>query len=251
MNGKYLNRLGGKDYLMLNFLATDLIEMKVKLLTRLGLQEFSKIFIPELPGQNILFVAARAIKKDGTVIEMDMDDMEKMDFSLSNANDKEKVGEVRFSIPNTAVDDVVEIVYMVKRPYFNTSETAMLASYLPAMKSTFNLAVSKGTRVDYRQYNGVYPPALIDEDMFWDRYTPGFYVDKGQIPVMEVPFLNKVVLSNFGYEGYLAYARSNFETPLDTGFVLPPSAENLFLVFYDEDNEPHFIFPRRPRSSTW
>ena len=98
------------DYSAYSGLLTLTLHKRVRILTKNGLDSYSFLSLIDNKYSDILTLDARTIKPDGTVLELNIDDIKQVDLvSGEDLEDKENPKK-RFAIPGLEIGDEVEFI---------------------------------------------------------------------------------------------------------------------------------------------
>jgi hypothetical protein len=131
---------------------------RIKILTRKGAEEYSKVFIPKSTVGKVVKILAKNIKPDGREIIVKSEDIKEVE-SVTNGVFDWKQGHYRFSVPGVEQGDELEIVYSISKPdNLATSGDYFFSSYLPVIQSTLVLNFSNAITVTLKNFNGLRNP---------------------------------------------------------------------------------------------
>jgi len=96
--------------------------VRVKVFTERGREKYSKVDIPFIKGVKIKEIMARVIKPDGTIIELNKNDIFEREIAKT---DKVKVKAKSFAVPNIETGVVVEYRYQEVYPRSSANNMRM------------------------------------------------------------------------------------------------------------------------------
>ncbi len=135
---------------------------KIKLLNEMGLEEYATMVIPDLPGFEIITLDARTIKPDGTVIDLEADDIKEKEISLSDI-DEIGIDYLQFAIPGVEIGDEIESIFVLESENPQFYGEYIMESYLPIISSTFRLIFPRSAQVEIKTYNGLHKPVSMQK----------------------------------------------------------------------------------------
>ena len=153
--------------------------VRVKIFTERGREKFSKFDIPFTKGRKIENVAARVIKSDGSIVELQPGDIFERDIVTVR---KIKIKAKSFAVPGIEPGVIVE--YQYEEAIKNDSvsgERLTFQSDIPMQKVTYLVRPYQGTNLSFKAYN--MPEVNFSED----KSNKGFY--KGTL--VNVPSLKE------------------------------------------------------------
>jgi Domain of Unknown Function with PDB structure (DUF3857) len=130
------------------------VMQKIKILTKKGLEDYSKVFVNIYPKEHIKVVDARTIKPNGKTINLKSKDIKQLTFKSRFYQDS-RFQQLRFSIPGVEVGDEVEIIYTVKSGTLNQGGDIIMNSYLPCISASVTYGSSKAFVHEFKMYNGM------------------------------------------------------------------------------------------------
>ena len=140
--------------------------VRVKIFNDRGREKFSKIDIPFTKGTKVLDIAARVIKPDGTIVQLNPSDIFEREIARAN---KLKINAKSFAMPGIEPGVIVE--YQYRQTFKNdsaTGERLIFQRDVPMQKVTYYVRPYKGTNLSYSLFN------LPDVKFVQDK--DGFYV---------------------------------------------------------------------------
>lgn len=142
--------------------------VRVKIFTERGREKFSKFDIPFLKGKKVENVAARVIKSDGSIVELQPGDIFERDIVTVR---KVKIKAKSFAVPGIEPGAIVEYQYDESiRGDSVSGERLVFQRDIPMQKVTYYVRPYAGTNLKYNFYN--MPETRFTED----RANKGFYV---------------------------------------------------------------------------
>lgn len=168
---------------------------KLRILTRKGINDYSKIIIPQQSGRNLTKLGVRTIKKDGQSVMLNTKDIRKLDVAEDeNIYSKDKY--LLFAIPGVEVDDEIEI-FTEYEGYNQLSQDVYLNSYLPCIHASFTLFTAGNMETEIKVFNGMPEPKLSNRGMVkceWEMENVPSLTDQNySIPAKEQPYFRYVV----------------------------------------------------------
>jgi len=148
---------------MSNLLFTTVQRVRVKILDKSALEDYSKFFYRDGigTGANVGF---RIIKPDGSVKKVDLSDAIEVTYSLVptifRTNYTYKLNYKKIAIPNLVVGDIIDYYYTTENTYkqdgiFSFSPFIFrINKKYPIVKQKYFYNVDKGFKVSYRTFNG-------------------------------------------------------------------------------------------------
>lgn len=158
--------------------------VRVKIFTERGREKFSKFDIPFVKGIKIQNLAARVIKSDGTITEIQPSDIFEREIVKVG---KAKVLAKSFAVPNIEPGVIVEYQYEEERKGDGLGgERLSFQRDIPMQKVSYYLRPFKGTNLEITPYNMVGDTRFVD-----DKERKGFQVlTKTNIPALkDEPFM--------------------------------------------------------------
>ena len=142
--------------------------VRVKIFTERGRERFSKFDIPFLKGRKIENIAARVIKSDGTIVELQPSDIFERDIITLR---KTKIKAKSFAVPGIEPGVIVEYQYdeSVKNDSLS-GERLTFQRDIPMQKVTYRVRPYEGTSLSFKAYN------MEDMDFSKDPNNKGFYI---------------------------------------------------------------------------
>jgi hypothetical protein len=197
--------------------------VRVKIFTERGRERFSKFDIPFTKGKTVEEVAARVIKPDGTIIELQPGDIFERDIVKAG---KFFVRAKSFAVPGIEPGVIVE--YQYKETIKNDSadnERLLFQRDIPIQRMTYYVRPYKDTRLNFAFQNMPEMRFVPDTDGFYvgtRENVPAFREEPQMPPDDEVR--QWVLLS---YKSYYGFRWNLFGTPLGIGFdeITKPSKE--------------------------
>jgi len=220
------------------------LHKRVRILTKKGLSQYSFVSIPNNKYSEIVLLDARTIKPDGTIQELEVEDIKEVDISTTSSSlGLYGVAQKRFAIPGVEVGDEIEIVYKVKLHNLLLVEDFYLHSELPILHSKLTIRLRSGLYPHLYYFNGaVHAETKIDGNFVkysWESNNlPGYNNTKNARISSELPFV-RLVLKEVKYR---------VETIESTITIMPDSWETVFDIinssFRKEEvrnNRSHYI----------
>ncbi len=148
----------GLDYSSLLTSYSGLIVYKVhkrfRILTKDGLDKYSFVTVENHKNAEIVSLDARTIKPDGTVHDLESEDIKEIDITraseLAGGGDAKK----RFAIPGVEIGDEIEVVYEVKGHGMFLVEDFYFHTNIPILSSNLTLKLRLGIYPQMYYYNG-------------------------------------------------------------------------------------------------
>lgn len=139
LDDKKLSKLSYKHY------------VRVKIFTERGREKFSKFDIPFLKGKKVEDVAARVIKPDGTIVNLQPSDIFERDILTIR---KVKVKAKSFAVPGIEPGVIVEYQYSESIKNDSASgERLLFQRDIPLQKVTYYVRPYQGTSLQTKFYN--------------------------------------------------------------------------------------------------
>ena len=187
-------------------LLTFSYHLRIRILTKNGLDEFSFVKIQTEKYADIVKLDARTIKPDGTVHNLERDDIKEVDLtSVNDINDEELSPTKRFAIPGVEVGDEIELFYQVKGHGMLLSEDFYFHTEVPVLQSKLTIRMRAGLYPDLYYYNGaVHASRSVDRiySVFsWEnKNLPGYTNTAHSNMSSELPFVRFIMKQiNFKY----------------------------------------------------
>jgi Domain of Unknown Function with PDB structure (DUF3857)/Transglutaminase-like superfamily len=197
--------------------------VRVKIFTERGRERFSKFDIPFIKGKKVEEVAARVIKPDGTITELQPSDIfEREIFKAGKISVKAK----SFAVPNIEPGVIVE--YQYKETIKNDSASGEILSFqrdIPMQKVVYSVRPYKGSTLNFSYKNMPEMRFLLNNDGFYvgtRENVPAFKEEPQMPPDSEVR--QTVSLS---YDSFSSFRWSFFGNPVGIGFdeIIKPNKE--------------------------
>ena len=153
--------------------------VRVKIFTERGREKFSKFDIPFTKGRKIENVAARVIKPDGSIVELQPGDIFERDIITVR---KTKIKAKSFAVPGIEPGVIVE--YQYEEAIKNDSVSGERLTFqrdIPMQKVTYLVRPYQGTNLSFKAYN------MSEVNFSEDKSNKGFY--KGTL--VNVPSLKE------------------------------------------------------------
>lgn len=167
---------------------------KIKILTKQGVEDYAKIFVSKYASQTIAVLDARTIKSSGEIVDLNAEDIKKLDFKDGFEDDR--LEELRFMVPGVEVGDEIEVVYQVNEVTFG--DDIFFHSYLPVMFSKFTFVTDMKIITDIVSRNGLQDPEVTrNSEMVtyeWKlQNLPAMENQGGAIKSYELPYVTIVI----------------------------------------------------------
>ena len=141
--------------------------VRVKIFTERGREKFSKFDIPFTKGRKIENVAARVIKPDGSIVQLQPQDIFERDIVTVR---KIKIKAKSFAIPGIEPGVIVEYQYdEVSKNDSVSGERLTFQRDIPMQKVTYLVRPYQGTNLTFKAYN------MPELNFFEDKANKGFY----------------------------------------------------------------------------
>ena len=189
---------------------TEVVREMVKLNDKSAVSEFSELSFTQFQkssgffydAKTTIYVGARVIKPNGTIKEINADDI-----VLTKDEAKEK--KAKLAIPDLAPADIIDYfvasVYSVNNDFSSKAYNVILFDEAPVLSLSFHGQLGKKFTVEYRSYNGA-PDLQVgkndDEDIIIDvtkKDIPPFETSLFVAPGMQLPFIRMNI--SLGYRG--------------------------------------------------
>lgn len=157
--------------------------VRVKIFTERGREKFSKFDIPFVKGRKIQNIAARVIKPDGSIVELQPSDIFERDIVTVR---KLKVKAKSFAVPGIEPGVIVEYQYEEAIKGDSASgERLVFQRDIPMQRVTYSIRPFSGTNLSFRSYN------MPDMNFVKDKTEKGFYTGTlTNVPsIKEEPFM--------------------------------------------------------------
>ena len=141
--------------------------VRVKIFTERGREKFSKFDIPFTKGRKIENVAARVIKPDGSIVELQPGDIFERDIITVR---KTKIKAKSFAVPGIEPGVIVE--YQYEEAIKNDSVSGERLTFqrdIPMQKVTYLVRPYQGTNLSFKAYN------MSEVNFSEDKSNKGFY----------------------------------------------------------------------------
>lgn len=157
--------------------------VRVKIFTERGREKFSKFDIPFVKGRKILNIAARVIKPDGSIVQLQPSDIFERDIVTVR---KTKIKAKSFAVPGIEPGVIVEYQYEETIKGDSASgERLVFQRDIPMQRVTYSVRPFTGTSLSFRAYN------MPDMNFVKDKENKGFYTGTmTNVPsIREEPFM--------------------------------------------------------------
>ncbi len=141
--------------------------VRVKIFTERGREKFSKFDIPFTKGRKIENVAARVIRPNGSIVELQPDDIFERDIITVR---KTKIKAKSFAVPGIEPGVIVE--YQYEEAIKNDSASGERLTFqrdIPMQKVTYLVRPYQGTNLSFKAYN------MSEVNFSEDKSNKGFY----------------------------------------------------------------------------
>lgn len=178
-----------EDY---RFFSRNIIKRRIKIQTQEGLDKYARIIIPKKSGMHIEQLDARAIKQDGSIVDLDAKNDIKA-IELSDNDDLDKTKYKVFSVPGVAVGDEIEMVCIQEGYTIEWGATVVLHQSIPVLKSEFAVeSKNKGIVIMATSRNGMKDGKMEKNIgnviLTWrGENLPGLYEERGNISARTLP----------------------------------------------------------------
>jgi hypothetical protein len=169
---------------------------RVKILTKKGLEDYSFASIPNYESLELTILDARTIKPDGTVIDLDKEDIVEVETPLSYDDETDLIvsEQKRFAIPGVEVGDIIEYVYELKYRNLLLVDEIFFHKDLPVILSKLTVKLRSGLYARLYYYNGAeHAESYVDGNFLtysWEsKNLPGYSNDQYARESMELPFV--------------------------------------------------------------
>jgi uncharacterized protein DUF3857 len=173
------------------------IHERFRLLTKAGVDEMSFVTMKNHKNVDVEILDARTIKPDGTVHELESEDIKEVDISSTSQLDI-KVGEKRFAIPGVEIGDEIEFVYKISGHQLITVRDFYFHSTLPILESKLTLRLRAGMYPQLYYYNdAVHGNTEVDGNYavytWYSEKIPGYKNTSRSNKSLELPFVRLVM----------------------------------------------------------
>ncbi|MFT4879096.1 MAG: hypothetical protein ACI9LS_001255 [Flavobacteriales bacterium] len=174
------------------FITTKTKFIRIKLQTERGVERYAKVYLEKEANWKLIKIDARSIHEDGKITDLDKDQIMSLGFTNSR-NESDSYEEIRFSIPNAKVGDIIEITYSMTYGHFINGEDVFLYSSIPCLNAQYKLSVPPQLAIESKAYNGmpefeVEPATDRVKYIFNQKGLPGLGSQDYSIPHRELPF---------------------------------------------------------------
>ena len=219
------------------------LHKRIRILTKKGLSEFSFVVIPDFKHADIVTLDARTIKPDGTIHDLEQEDIKEVDITSTNLMGSNGVAQKRFAIPSVEIGDEIELVYKVEGRSMLLVKDFFFHSELPVLHSKLTVRLRSGLYPQFYYFNGaVHAETSIDGNFVkysWEsKNLPGYSNTENARISDELPFVRLV----------LKEVKFRVETIESTISIMPDSwqvvFDNLNETFLEEEirsNKAHYI----------
>lgn len=174
------------------FTTTKTKFIRIKLLTERGVERYGKVYLEKDANWRITKLDARSIHPDGKITNLDKDQIINLGFTDSR-NEDNSYQEVRFSIPDAKIGDIIEITYSMRFGHFMSGDDVMQHSEIPCLDAQYKLNVPSQMAIESKSYNGMADfsvKASTERVKYLYKQTniPGLGEQKFAIPHRQIPF---------------------------------------------------------------
>lgn len=173
------------------------VHKRFRILTKNGLDEYSFVNIEDFKNADIISLDARTIKPDGTIHELESEDILEVDITTGSGMMKGGSVKKRFAIPGVEIGDEIEVIYEVEGHGMFLVEDFYFHSNIPVLSSNLTLKLRSGIYPQLYYYNG----AILGKDTVEGNYAvytwnienlPGFINTANSRKSGELPFVRLV-----------------------------------------------------------
>lgn len=227
-NAKNINSCG---------LLTITVHMRVRILTKRGLDLYSFISVINNKNTEIKTLDARTIKSDLTVYDLNPEDIKQVDILVGESYNNKDLPKTRFAIPGLEIGDEVEFIYTISGHDFLLLQDFYFYEDIPVLNSNLTLRMGAELIPKLYYYNGAVHAKSEIEGFYavysWQIKNQPAYNNIANARISEeLPYV-KLIMERISYVPFYMLPNSwnDVFEPIENGFqdqgIRPAKAKHL------------------------